>query len=124
MRVPRLLAKKLAARERRILHQPSGGYVSKVIRHAGYDHSAVRGIDVHGGLTFSGRWKRVGLRTPGYWIGFDCAHAYDLCPAWMAHERLRKLVDEIGHGMQYRDIEFVKNEVTSMAKQLHERSKT
>lgn len=51
---------------------------------------------------------------PVYWLGFDCAHGGDLMPG------MRKY----GHGIylrsEYRDIEYVKKEVTSLDKQLFE----
>ena len=36
------------------------------------------GVEVHGGITYSG--KLTGEE--GYWLGFDCAHAGDLQPAY------------------------------------------
>jgi hypothetical protein len=32
-------------------------------------------VDVHGGLTFS---QVAEFTSPGYWIGFDCNHAWDI----------------------------------------------
>jgi hypothetical protein len=55
-----------------------------------------------------------------WWLGFDCAHCYDLSPG------LRRMLDEHGVGSRlrdetYRDIEFVKAEIASLAKQLKSR---
>jgi hypothetical protein len=59
-------------------------------------------IDVHGGLTFS---ERVGK----YWlIGFDCAHMGDIVP-YMYFKNLM-----INQG-EYRDWDYVDNELKSMA---------
>lgn len=52
------------------------GYVNIPENHPYYnkDYSQIdSGIDVHGGLTFSGRFYMF----DGYWIGFDCNHYND-----------------------------------------------
>lgn len=61
-------------------------------------------IDVHGGLTFSGKLRGAA----GYWFGFDCAHAGDYSPY-----RGRWMDDET-----YRDIEYVRTECRRLAEQL------
>lgn len=35
-------------------------------------------ISVHGGLTFSGHLDDSHILGEGYWVGFDCAHCFDL----------------------------------------------
>lgn len=45
----------------------------------GYDARDIEGLRVHGDITFAGTKPHKFAR--GYWIGFDCAHAGDLCPA-------------------------------------------
>lgn len=64
-------------------------------------------LDVHGGVTFAGELRGE----EGYWFGFDCAHSGDLSPG---------LSIEVGHmrGDIYRDIGYVRREVTGLAKQL------
>lgn len=69
-------------------------------------------IEVHGGITFSGIRKEI----DEYAIGFDCSHAGDLSPK-MSSDILAYLGDT------YKDIEFVKAECRSLAKQLFELSK-
>lgn len=60
-------------------------------------------FDVHGGVTFSDTFD-----TGGYWYGFDCSHCYDLSPGY----------DNSWGDRQYRDVEYVKAECASLAKQL------
>lgn len=41
-----------------------------------YGHEALSSLEVHGGLTFSGRLKAY--NNPDFWLlGFDCAHYQD-----------------------------------------------
>lgn len=47
-----------------------------------------------------------------WWLGFDCAHAYDHCPA---HARSYSVGNDI-----YRDLRYVKREVAALAAQLVE----
>lgn len=75
----------------------------------GEDYWDIEEIDVHGGLTHSGVLR--GTDHTIYWIGFDCAHVGDLCPE----------MPRLWPYSTYRDIEFVKGQVTSLARQLHEK---
>lgn len=85
-----------------------------------YDHVDV---EVHGGLTYGRPCQEEGpichVPKPGepddvWWLGFDCAHAYDLVP--VLHRGL--------HGIRplpggtYRDIGYVKNQCIHLARQL------
>lgn len=72
----------------------------------------VNEIDCHGGITFSDRWDE--LPTDGRYIGFDCMHFGDWNPV-SARERLTFSDDE------YRDTEFVLNEIKHIIKQLKEK---
>lgn len=86
-------------------------------RRNGYSHSLLKGIDVHGGLTFSGSFRDY--RLSGYWIGFDCAHAFDFIPK--VHETLVSLGKEYARFQLsdiYRDFTYVKKETTSLARQV------
>lgn len=78
-------------------------------------------ITVHGGLTYSDKCQETGdeaigichVPLPGraedvWWLGFDCGHAYDLTPSWSMP------------GTTYRDFQYVKTEVESLAAQLKE----
>ena len=81
-------------------------------------------IDVHGGLTYSAacRGSICHVPEPGepdnvWWFGFDCAHCGDWTPAEMA-PYLGSYRTMPGGREQYRDIEYVKREVESLARQL------
>lgn len=77
----------------------------------------------HGGLTFSDfchpkedpskgicHTVEEGENDRVWWLGFDCAHAGDLCPKYGHHY-------PIG-GETYKDIEYVRREVRDLAAQL------
>ncbi|MCY4318339.1 MAG: hypothetical protein OXE76_03945 [Alphaproteobacteria bacterium] len=82
----------------------------------------IDGIDVHGGLTFSGFCQASNdeakgvCHAPGsgepdrvWWLGFDCAHYLDKGPTGLF----------LGHCEgEYRDIPYVKAEVEKLAAQL------
>lgn len=70
---------------------------------------------VHGGVTFNGKHRYYRL-SRGRWVGFDCAHAFDVVP--MFHERWAQT-----QGAAYRDIEFVKQQCTMLAEQISKRIK-
>lgn len=86
-------------------------------------------LQVHGGLTFSGRCQE-GNKEHGichiaedpedevWWFGFDCAHAFDVCPGYPSAE-LRALTSQYGG---YRDFAYVKRQCESLASQLKERA--
>lgn len=92
----------------------------------GYDETAYP--DVHGGLTFAGPCghgddESTGIchkPTPGasddvWWLGFDCAHAWDYtgmkdAPEWRA--RFPRDPEDV-----YRDVDYVKSEVRKLASQ-------
>lgn len=66
-------------------------------------------VDVHGGLTYAGMNLPRGEEDMDfYWLGFDCAHAYDFCPYMHAG------------GGKYRTQEYVRDEVKRLAEQLRE----
>jgi hypothetical protein len=48
-----------------------------------------------------------------WWLGFDCAHGVDMSPGWARFSFMSR-------SGQYRDIDFVKNEIRNLAKQLKE----
>ena len=72
----------------------------------------INGINCHGGITFNDRWDE--LPTDGRYIGFDCMHFRDWNPV-SAKEGLTYSDDE------YRDTEFVLNEIKKIIKQLKEK---
>ena len=70
----------------------------------------VNEIQCHGGITFQG-WRDF-LITNGYYIGFDCAHYGD----WMPY-------DFIFYEGTYKDVDFVRNELEEIIKQVKEKLK-
>lgn len=93
------------------------GYVGLPPGHRFYGR-ADAALDVHGGLTFGALCHGAicHVAQPGepehvWWLGFDCAHAGDLTPGlglFVDHDR-----EDI-----YRDLNWVKAEVESLAAQL------
>lgn len=74
-------------------------------------------LTVHGGITFVGHiWASQAYQV----VGFDCGHAFDLMPA--SADIIDRLTNADAHYAQYRDIDFVKNECTKLAKQIRELS--
>lgn len=100
------------------------GYVGVTEGHPFFDISYEQTenyLNVHGGITFTGFCQKDNIEhgichipDPGqsdrvFWFGFDCAHYYDLTPA----ARLPTWGQQT-----YRDIEYVQDQVRSLALQL------
>lgn len=66
-------------------------------------------ILMHGGVTFGPEWIENYL-----WIGFDCAHASDICPGTVQYRILRA-------GATYKNAEYVMAEVQNIVRQLKEK---
>ena len=77
-------------------------------------------IDVHGGVTFSGKMKANNLFS-GWWIGFDCGHAGDALEGDSVN-KFRKMFgdDFMNHGDHHWTLEEVVAETEKMAKQVKE----
>lgn len=92
-------------------------------------------FDVHGGITFYGSLCQeeadeghgiCHVPEPGrpadvWWIGFDCGHALDVCPAFVELESSFPTNIRASGGMfrtVYRDLDYVKAETASLARQL------
>lgn len=100
------------------------GYVAVPPGHPwhGREPSDLGGVDVHGGITFTGPCQEGGhichVAQPGepddvWWIGFDCAHYQDYMPA------SRGLgIPMFDHDI-YRDLDYVKEMVNLLADQAH-----
>ncbi len=92
------------------------GYVgvSKSHRFYGINYTDIKGIDVHGGLTFStlGHYYNSELY---YWLGFDCNHYTDFIPGFhsLRHGNLA-----MPQPLVYRDIAFVCEQTIALAYQL------
>jgi hypothetical protein len=76
--------------------------------HYGVSYNDVE-YEVHGGLTFSGFIKQD---EDNYYFGFDCAHAWDICP-----ERVEQGDYWPSDGV-YRNIAYVENECRHLAAQI------
>lgn len=69
-------------------------------------------IDVHGGITYSSpkcTTDSIEFDKLLYWIGFDCSHSWDYSPMFDYNFESVE---------QYKNIEYVKNEINSMIEQL------
>jgi hypothetical protein len=88
----------------------------------GIGYEDVPSIEVHGGLTYGDACQGPVCHVPSpgepddvWWLGFDCAHYLDcvpgMTPMYMRSDR----------GLVYRDVEYVRNEVEALARQLWER---
>jgi hypothetical protein len=109
-----------------------------------YDHSPEAQLQVHGGITFSEACAHsedesdgiCHIPEPGtsddvWWFGFDCAHGGDLIPGMMYTEKAMDIVAQSKgeppfptkgvwsrtHDI-YKDVNYVKDEVASLASQL------
>lgn len=87
----------------------------------GYDevHALDDGIEVHGGLTYASACHGKVCHAPAagesddvWWLGFDCAHAFDLCPA----RNQEMMVFGEGMGYEYRTIKYATAQCEELAK--------
>lgn len=109
-----------------IVRGPSGalcGYVGVSQAHALYEkHYDAIDVAVHGGLTFSDHCQtgehgvchvvEDGEDDAIWWFGFDCAHVWDLTPAFVR-------AGALPHCDAYRDFTYVQNEVCGLAEQIY-----
>jgi hypothetical protein len=78
------------------------------------EQEAISNIQVHGGLTFAGQHRRApDEQRDCWWFGFDCAHARDFVPNTPPQFEFNN------RGCTYRDMQFVKGQIASLASQLH-----
>lgn len=85
-------------------------------------------VSVHGGLTFSDKCTPgpesetichivdVGEDDDVWWLGFDCAHAFDLSPSVLKFHAYRATL--CGIELAYRDLAYVREECRKLAAQL------
>lgn len=71
-------------------------------------------VEVHGGLTFSRVGNGDTWPTGFWWLGFDCAHAWDLVPFM---EELKANLGHTEHGI-YKNFQYVKQETEALADQV------
>lgn len=109
------------------------GYVAVEPDHPlhGRDYEAPD-VEVHGGLTFASGCHDDGpvesaichVPEPGksgdvWWFGWDCGHAWDIMPGQQADMRRTGIgLPAPGPDISYKDLDFVKAECASLAKQL------
>jgi hypothetical protein len=81
-------------------------------------------VEVHGGLTYAEKCAGHLCHVPSsgrpddvWWFGFDCAHLCDRAPG-MESRDLARGWPRIERDSVYRDIEYVRREVASLAQQL------
>ena len=99
------------------------GYVGVSRGHALYEKEDCDSVDVHGGVSFTDKChtgddaKSIchivedGENDDVWWIGFDCAHLYDLSPGYSKRMKIEGT---------YRTLEYVRNECAALAKKLKE----
>ena len=110
-------------------------------------------VEVHGSLTYSNKCQTQATEEHGichvpepgrehdiWWLGFDCAHAFDLAPQMEAHTRKmyepggpladrKEEHDRIMEGdhllprTTYKDMHYAMHEVENLAIQINERDK-
>ncbi len=72
--------------------------------------------DVHGGITYSNfmsdEFQSFGKDI--WWLGFDCDHLHDLSPAVHDNQGFKRN----RHYLEYRDIDYVTDDVGKLAEQL------
>ena len=92
------------------------GYVAVPPGHPAHelDQGFLDGIEVHGGITWSGP-RRDGAEL--WWVGFDCGHAGD--DNWLMAEHEAKYGTCPFNGV-YCDVGYVRQEVSRLAQQLKE----
>lgn len=86
-------------------------------------------FEVHGGITFSDECQPGGKichptddNEKVWWFGFDCGHHLDLMPKF--HLDMKPIREKLGHDHNseiygtYKDFNYVKSEIESLAKQL------
>ncbi len=88
-------------------------------------------IECHGGLTYSDScdsgipksfWSEYPIchkadsNDEAWWFGFDCGHGFDLSPSYNSSELLKNIYEIKKY--TYKDINYVKDQCKSLAKQL------
>jgi len=64
-------------------------------------------LDVHGGVTFHGRWALTEMDEAGHAVGFDCNHYMDAAPRY----------ESMGNG-EYRTAMYAVSETRGLARQI------
>lgn len=92
------------------------GYIGVPMTHPlyGANYNRLNKLDVHGGVTFSGKVTAEGFKNKYWYIGFDTSHAFDASPLdfdgnGFMHPKMNRV---------YRDMQFVVNESAMLAMQI------
>lgn len=107
------------------------GYVGVAEGHPWFQrhYRELEDVEVHGGLTFSD-FCAPGARDGGgvchipdagepehiWWLGFDCAHAFDVIPRYLGMMDMGYLLK--GEHGEYRTLAYVQFEVKSLVRQV------
>lgn len=106
------------------LHGALCGYVGIPEKHPyfGLGDSDLDDVDVHGGLTFASNCQEENPRgichqspEKRWWLGFDTAHCDDYLPKM---ERDYPSMPRFGRTQTYKNFEYMKNQIASLAAQL------
>lgn len=74
-------------------------------------------IKCHGGITFADFWDN--LQDQKYYLGFDCAHAFDLRPfVYTRYPQIFKPDDITALQETYKDMEYVEKEIQDVVDQI------
>lgn len=93
-----------------------------------WEDPTFRGVDVHGGITYSDacRGEVCHIPAPGepddvWWHGFDCAHYNDISPGRAAREQGLGLAPWPAPPMaSYKDVAYVRRQAERLAEQARE----
>lgn len=89
---------------------------------ADWENQIASVVRVHGGLTYDGELPIDMSDEPGHWLGFDCAHAWDLRDPSLMSARYRDLHEKYGdvdYGDSHiRDANYVQRETEYLARQI------
>ena len=91
-------------------------YTNKLYRKS-YTSVTYPGLDVHGGITFSGTLQSYGKK--GWWVGYDTAHWDDYSPGMAAWAKQYSLdLYKNSDSRKYRNLSFCWEECTNLAMQI------
>jgi len=77
-------------------------------------------FDVHGGITFSGKGKRLAIDKLGWWVGFDCAHSGDGKDFSIMDDKYKEIEEKynLGNYGTIRTKEYVEQECKNLIDQI------
>lgn len=88
------------------------------------DDARIEGLQVHGGITFSGRHEKnewslaLDLPDENWWIGFDCNHAFDFVPSMALVANKYEGFSVFGDDHAYKNIGYVTEQIDHLGQQL------